>query len=108
MDIRESEEFQEMKEQLSKQLEDYKDALSTSTQKSQNLMLQVDKSEQSRVEVQNKLQEIANSANQITETHNDMTVVGEQLEELEVDEHTVEVFTALKNLHKHISGKKIF
>lgn len=104
LDIEETEQFLDMKEQLEQQLEDYRQALATSTNKSQNLLLQIDTSERARMETQRRLAEIKRRAEQLRETHTDMTLVGEQLEDMETDEHTADTFNALRQLHRDVLG----
>lgn len=102
MDIEETEEYQDMKETLNKQIEDYRNALTASSNKAQNLLIQIDRGEKAHVITQQKLGDIKNRASELKETHTDMTLVGEQLEDLEMDENAVTVFKSLRSLQDMI------
>ena len=105
LNVEDTDEFKDMKEKLTEQLEDYRKALSSSCEKNQRILLQVDQSEKARVTTAAKLEELKRRAAELKNDHNDMTLVGEQLEQLETDDNTATVYNDLRRLHNDILGK---
>lgn len=68
-------------------------------------MLQIESSETSRKKMEKVLEGIKERANQVKQEHQgEMTLVGEKLEDLEVDDNSAAVFNALRGLHSDILG----
>ena len=90
--IEENEEYLDMKERLEKELDDYKKALQSTTINNRNLLLQIDSSENEKSKIERMLSRIRAKAAQLKQDHNDMTLIGENLEQMDEDPHAAEIF----------------
>ena len=99
VDIEETDEFQDMKDRLEKELEHYRSALSDSTYQNRQMLLKVTEAEKEREKVQAKIDGIRQQAAQLQRDNLNMTQVGEDLEE---DPRAAAAFNALRQLHRDV------
>ena len=90
--VSETEEYQEMKAQLERDLNTYRSALNDSANKSRELLLKVNNSEEQRKALESKLLEIKNKAHELQKEDLNMTAVGENLENMEEDPRAAVAF----------------
>ena len=90
--IEETEEFLDMKERYEKELDDYKKALANTSNQNRNLLLQIDSSENEKTKIERMLSKIRSKAAQLKQDHTNMTMVGENLEQMDEDPHAAEIF----------------
>ena len=90
--IEETEEFLDMKERYEKELDDYKKALANTSNQNRNLLLQIDSSENEKTKIEGMLSKIRSKAAQLKQDHTNMTMVGENLEQMDEDPHAAEIF----------------
>ena len=90
--IEETEEFLDMKERYEKELDDYKKALANTSNQNRNLFLQIDSSENEKTKIEGMLSKIRSKAAQLKQDHTKMTMIGENLEQMDEDPHAAEIF----------------
>jgi len=100
--VEETEEFLDMKERYEKELDDYKKALQNTSNQNRNLLLQIDSSENEKTKIEGMLSRIRSKAAQLKQDHTNMTLIGENLEQMDEDPHAAEIFRALRDLHNEI------
>ena len=95
--IEETEEFLDMKERYEKELDDYKKALQNTSNQNRNLLLQIDSSENEKTKIEAMLKRIRSKAAQLKQDHTNMTLIGENLEQMDEDPQAAEIFRVSGN-----------